>query len=98
MNDTYENIWPTSTLRNLEINGVTSINPIVASIGFDWFSPSHKMHYSGPGDSWWGSDMAIVKLGQGRIIFSQFRISENMSDPLSAIIFYNLIMSPNSSN
>ena len=98
MNDTYENIWPTNTLRNLEIDGVTSINPIVASIGFDWFSPTHKMHYSGPGDSWWGSDMVTVKLGQGRIIFSQFRILENMSDPLSAIIFYNLIMSSNSSN
>ena len=95
MNDTYQNIWPTSTLRNLEIDGVTSINPIVASIGFDWFSPEHKMHYLGPGDSWWGSDIAIVKLGQGRIIFSQIRIKENMSDPLSAIIFYNMIMSPN---
>ena len=42
MRDIYENVWATQTLRDLEVE------PIVASIGFKWFSEDHKLHYSGP--------------------------------------------------
>lgn len=92
MRNTYENVWPELTLRDLEINGSQNIEPIVASIGFDWFSEGHKMHYSGPGASWWGTDLGVCKLGKGKIIISQFRLLSNLgNDPVADKLFYNLI-------
>ena len=63
----------------------------MASVGFDWFSFDHRLHYSGPGESWWGADLAIVPKGQGRIVVSQLRIMENLGkDPVADKILYNL--------
>ena len=84
----YENVWAQSTL--LDVGGET----IVGTIGFDWF-PDHdlrKRHYYGPGDMWWGADMAIVPLGKGRCIVSQLRLVDNLGqDPVAEKILYNLI-------
>lgn len=86
MREAYENIWPQVSLMNL--GGET----LAASIGFDWFSRQHKMHYSGPGESWWGSDLAIVPHGKGKCIVSQFRILENLGkDPVADRLLYNMI-------
>jgi len=86
MRETYKNVWATQTLRDL------GGEAIVASIGFDWFSHDHKMHYSGPGESWWGADVAIVPHGKGRALVSQLRIVENLGkDPVADKILYNLI-------
>lgn len=86
MRDIYENVWATQTLRDLVGE------PIVASIGFEWFSHDHKMHYSGPGKSWWGADLAIVPNGQGRVVVSQLRIVENLGkDPVADKLLRNLI-------
>jgi hypothetical protein len=86
MRDIYENVWARQTLR--ELDG----EPLVASIGFQWFSHGHKLHYSGPGPSWWGSDLALVPLGRGRCIVSQLRIVESLNrDPVAQKILYNLI-------
>ena len=87
MDEVYENVWPTQTLRNL------SGDVIVGSIGFEWFSEDHKQHYSGPGKSWWGADLAIVPHGEGRAILSQLRIVENLGrDPVADRILQNLIV------
>jgi len=86
MRDIYENVWATQTLRGLDVE------PIVASIGFRWFSEDHKLHYSGPGESWWGADLAVVPEGDGRIVVSLLRIVENLGkDPVAERILYNLI-------
>ena len=86
MRDIYENVWATQTLRDL------AGEPIVASVGFDWFSFDHKLHYSGPGESWWGADLAIVPKGQGRIVVSQLRIVENLGkDPVADKLLKNLM-------
>ena len=86
MREIYENVWVTQTLRDL------GGEAIVASVGFEWFSGEHKMHYAGPGDSWWGADLAIVPHGKGRSLVSQLRIIENLgNDPVADIILYNLI-------
>ena len=86
MRDVYQNVWARQTLKGL--GGQT----VVASIGFDWFSHEHKLHYSGPGQSWWGTDVGIVSLGQGRCMVSQLRIIENLGkDPVADKILYNLI-------
>ena len=86
MREIYENVWATQTLRELDCK------PIVASIGYNWFSHDHKLHYSGPGGSWWGADLAVVPHGRGRSIVSQLRIIENLGkDPVADKIFYNLI-------
>ena len=55
------------------------------------------MHYSGPGASWWGSDMAILSYGKGRCIISQLRLKENLGkDPVADKLLYNLIHFANS--
>lgn len=88
MEGVYENVWPQSTLQGL--GGET----IAASIGFDWFPDYElsKRHYYGPGDVWWGADLAIVPFGKGRFIASQLRLVENLGrDPAADKILYNLI-------
>jgi hypothetical protein len=93
MRDIYENVWATQTLRDLPQE------PIVASIGFDWYpqnrkwySQDYKLHYSGPGESWWGADLVIVPKGQGRLVVSQLRIVQNLGkDPVADKLLRNLI-------
>ncbi len=86
MRDLYENVWARQSLRDL------GGEPLAASIGFQWFSHDHKLHYSGPGESWWGSDLALVPLGRGRCVVSQLRIVENLGrDPVADKLLYNLI-------
>ena len=86
MRDVYENVWARQTLRDL------GGEALVASIGFDWFSHEHKLHYSGPGEAWWGADLAQVPLGKGRCLVSLLRIVENLAkDPVADKILYNLI-------
>jgi hypothetical protein len=47
----------------------------------------------GPGDVWWGADVAIAPYGDGRFIASQLRLVENVGkDPAADKIFYNLIL------
>ncbi len=88
MGPVYENVWAQSTLQDL--GGET----IAGSIGFDWY-PDYdlsKRHYYGPGDVWWGADLAVVPLGQGRCITSQLRLVENIGrDPVADKILFNLI-------
>ena len=92
MRNEYENIWPTMTLRDMVVDGNPHIKNIVASIGFDWFSKEHKLQYSGPGSSWWGSDVAEVHLGKGKFIVSQLRLVPNLGkDPVADKILNNMI-------
>ncbi|MCK5279792.1 MAG: hypothetical protein KAK04_14660, partial [Cyclobacteriaceae bacterium] len=92
MRNVYENVWATNTLRDIEVIDDMVYETLVASIGFDWFSSGHKMHYSGPGVSWWGSDMAVVSYGKGRCIISQLRLVENLGkDPVADKILFNMI-------
>jgi len=92
MRNVYENIWPMDTLRNLKVVDDIEFETLVASVGFDWFSEGHKMQYSGPGDAWWGSDLAVVPYGKGRYIVSQLRLTETIgNDPVADKILFNLI-------
>jgi hypothetical protein len=88
MGPIYENVWSQSTL--LDIRGQT----IAGSIGFDWF-PDYDLsrrHYYGPGDVWWGSDLAVVPVARGRCLVSQLRLVGNLGrDPVADKILYNLI-------
>jgi len=88
MGPIYENVWAQSTLQN--VGGET----IAAAIGFDWF-PDYdlsKRHYYGPGDVWWGADVAAAPFGKGRCIVSQLRLVENLGkDPIADKILFNLI-------
>lgn len=86
MRDIYENVWADTSL--LGLGGET----IVASIGFQWFSPEHELGYLGPGSSWWGTDMAIVPYGKGRCLVSQLRIVEHLGqDPVADKLLFNMI-------
>ncbi len=88
MEGVYENVWSQSTLQGL--GGET----VAAAVGFDWF-PDYDLrrrHYYGPGDVWWGADLAVVPFGRGRFIASQLRLVENIDrDPAADKILCNLI-------
>jgi hypothetical protein len=88
MGSIYENVWPQNPLMG--IDGQT----LAGTIGIDWY-PDYDLerrHYYGPGDVWWGSDMAITPVGKGQCILSQFRLVNNFGkDPVADKILYNLI-------
>jgi hypothetical protein len=88
MGPVYENVWAEHTLLDVDAK------PIAGAIGFD-FSPDFELrqrHYYGPGDTWWGTDMAIVLVGNGRCILSQLRLLDHLGqDPVADRILYNLI-------
>ncbi|HUV65434.1 MAG TPA: hypothetical protein VMW24_16175, partial [Sedimentisphaerales bacterium] len=88
MGSIYENVWAENTL--LDVDG----DIFVGAIGFDWF-PDYdlsKRHYYGPGDTWWGADMAIAPLGKGRCIVSELHLVDNLGkDPVADKILFNLI-------
>jgi hypothetical protein len=92
MRNVYENVWPMDTLRDIRGADNIKFETLAASIGFDWFSEGHKMQYSGPGDAWWGSDIAVVPYGNGRSIVSQLRLTNNLGkDPVADKMLFNLI-------
>ncbi len=93
MRDIYENVWARKTLRNLKSEEEdTAIETVVGSMGFDWFSRDHKMHYSGPGEEWWGSDVALIPMGKGRVIVSQLQLIPHLDkDPVADKIMSNLM-------
>lgn len=93
LRNTYENIWPQRSLRDLKVNGVRlEVKPLVASIAFDWFSRGHKMGYRGPGPSWWGADMTLVPFKKGQYLLSQFQLLENLGkDPVADKMLFNII-------
>ena len=92
MRSIYENVWPTSTLRDIKIENEEIPQPIVGTVAFDWFSGTHEMQYSGPGASWWGSDLVILPLGKGRIIVSQLRLLDNLGkDPVADKLLSNIL-------
>jgi len=88
MGPIYENVWARHTLLDVEAE------PIAGAIGFD-FSPDFelsKRHYYGPGDTWWGSDVAEVAVGKGQCILSQLRLVDNLgTDPVADKILLNMI-------
>lgn len=88
MGQVYENVWPQHSLMDVE--GET----LAGTIGIDWF-PDYDLdrrHYYGPGDVWWGSDMAVAPVGKGKCILSQFRLVDNLgADPVADKILFNLI-------
>ena len=93
LRNTYENIWPQKSLRDIKVNGMRiKEKPIVASIAFDWFSKGHKMGYQGPGASWWGADMTFIPIKKGHYLLSQFQLLENLGkDPVADKMLFNII-------
>ena len=92
MRNLFENVWPTLTLRDIDLEGSTTPKPIVGTIAFDWFSREHKLQYSGPGSSWWGSELIILPYGKGQLIVSQLRLLENLGkDPVADQILKNML-------
>jgi len=84
----YGNVWAPNTL--LDFPG----EAIAGSIGYDWF-PDYdlsKRHYYGTGDTWWGADLGIAKLGKGRCVASQLRIVDYLGkDPVADRLLFNMI-------
>ena len=88
MGPIYQNVWPRGTLIGVEGK------PIAGSVSFD-FAPDfdiNRRHYYGPGETWWGTDVADMLVGKGHCILSQLRLVPNLGeDPVADRIFYNFI-------
>lgn len=81
MGQDYQNVCAKNTIVGLDAK------PIVTSISWNWIR-----NYLGPSDAWWGSDLAVVPYGKGKIIVSTLQIIENLGkDPVADKIFYNLV-------
>ena len=88
MSGTYENIAPTITMRGIEAEN------LVNTIAFDRIPNGNimKRNYIGSGDVWSGSDLSIVKHGEGEIILSTLKLIENIGyDPVAEIVLMNMI-------
>lgn len=88
MGSVYENVWPEITLTDFPGEA------IAGSIGYDFYPDFDlsRRHYYGPGDTWWGADVGIARVGQGRCIASQLRLVDNLGkDPVADLILFNLI-------
>ena len=88
MGPIYENVWARNAL--LDVDGEL----VAGAIGYDWFPELdlRRRHYYGPGDTWWGADVALAPAGSGCCVLSQLRLIENLGkDPVADRILYNLI-------
>ncbi|MAQ59873.1 MAG: hypothetical protein CMC49_01410, partial [Flavobacteriaceae bacterium] len=88
MSGTYENIAPTITLRGIDAEN------LVNTIAFDRIPDGNimKRNYIGSGDVWSGSDLSIVKHGDGKIILSTLKLIQNLGyDPVAEIVLMNMI-------
>jgi hypothetical protein len=49
-------------------------------------------NYLGCREFWWGSSLAVVPLGKGKLVLSTLRLLENLGqDPVADVIFGNLV-------
>ena len=87
MGQTYLNVCANETLMGIKTA------PIVGSLSFDWGQGGHsERNYIGPRDIWWGSDLAEVRYGKGRMLFSTLRLVENLQqDPVAEKLLYNIV-------
>ena len=84
MSGTYENIAPTITLR-----GINAEN-LVNTVAFDRIPNGNimKRNYIGSGDVWSGSDLSIVKHGDGKIILSTLKLIQNLSHLITVTLLH----------
>jgi hypothetical protein len=81
MGQPYQNVVGNNTITNLPGN------PIAGSLSWDI-----DRDYRGPTQWWHGTDLAVVQLGEGKMILSMLRIVENLGrDPVADRIIMNLI-------
>ena len=87
MGQTYENVWAQKTLVGLDTK------PIVGSVTHGhWPVKRGLPSYLGPDPAWWGTDLGVVKQGEGRFILSALRLVDHLGkDPVADIILLNLI-------
>ena len=78
---------------NQTLEGV-KIPPIVGSLSYSSNGQIDRrnLNYLGPGNVWWGADLAAVPFGKGRIVLSTLRLQENLeTDPVAEKVLYNMI-------
>ena len=86
MGQIYQNVCAAETIDGL------NVPPIVGSISYGLPHERFLHNYHGPGNAWWGADMAAVPYGKGQFVLSTLHIQENLeTDPVAEKILYNLI-------
>ena len=84
MGQDYQNVCAAETLLGVE--GET----VVASISWEW--QTEPKCYRGPGPFWWGSDLAVVPHGKGKLVLSTLRLLEHAGkDPVADKLLVNLV-------
>jgi hypothetical protein len=87
MGQIYENVWAMRTLTGLQTQ------PIVGSVTHDFYPMKRGLpDYLGPEPAWWGTDLGVVRQGEGRLVLSALRLVDNLGeDPVADRILFNLI-------
>ncbi len=87
MGQAYLNVCATETIEGIQAP------PIVGSLSFvAGNNERHEWNYHGPKAAWWGADMVVVPYGNGRLLLSTLRITENLGhDPVADKLFYNIV-------
>ena len=51
-----------------------------------------QRHYNGIGDVFWAADVLLVERGNGKMLYSTLKITENLGkDPVADKLLYNMI-------
>ena len=83
MGQPYQNVCAGETIVGL------SADDIVGSLSWEW--RERPLCYRGPGAVWWGSDLAVVPHGSGRLILSTLRLLGHLGrDPVADTIVLRL--------
>jgi len=87
MGQAYQNVCAVQTLSELPAE------PIVASISWNYRDDREDPpDYLGPRYAWWGSDLAILIHGEGRLVLSTMQLVNNLGqDPVADQILFNMI-------
>ena len=87
MGQAYLNVCATETIEGIQAPPIVGSLSFVAGNGV-----RHDWNYHGPQDAWWGSDMVVAPYGEGRMLLSTLRITENLGhDPVADKLFYNIV-------
>jgi hypothetical protein len=98
MDQIYENVWTNVHLKDLQLNKVPILDlgsDLIAGAvthGFWATGREDQQGYLGPEPAWWGTEVAAVPYGKGRLIISTLRLLDHLGkDPVADKILVNVL-------
>ena len=86
LGQTYQNVVAAETITGLREP------PVVGALSVSLNNNTVDRDYRGLGDVWWGSDIAVVPHGKGRLLVSTMILAEHLGkDPVADKLLFNMI-------